>query len=781
MAEPTNRLESLKSLRVANWDGAFANAFGTLVGGSYIVQLIQYFAATGRSDLWIGIFTSIGPLLGLLQIPGAIWGRANTHFKRFVSPGGYIWRLCYIPYVFVPFLNIPGELKILILLICTIIGSAAIQIVAPIYNDWLAELIPANSRGWYFSRRNMLSSVTAAVVSLAAAIMFDYLKGRDQMLMAFGITFGLGILFAALSQINFNRMVDIPRANPLKVSLKSSVAAMSAPFRDRTFRIVLVFYFFYIFSQSFPGNFFSAYALEDLGLSLTFLQITGIMMAVGNVLSIRFWGMLADKYGNKPVLFILSIFTAMTPLQWILCQPNQDLRNVIILGVGHTFGGIAWAGISVCQFNLVLATAKEDDRPNYIGGAMALQAVTAAIAPFLGAQFMMVFRPLQGAREAYILLFVITMALRFFALVWLARVKEPGSQSVRGTWRQLSRISPGGYKALRQMTGAKSEELRSQAIASAAHSNFSIAQSEVAKALYDPAPRVRREAASALAKLGGRQSVEALVGMLREHPDLVDEEVLQTLGSLKDQSALEHVTPFLRSPQASIRRAAAHALGGLGGAPAVLALRAAAAQSEDPDLRRAALQSLRVLGAKEAAPEISVALLDPAPSVRIAAAEAVVELQLAEEEIWRALRDSLDRYRDEAASEVAYALGSSGESEDFRRILTVAAYSGSPLTRRRALLGLARMVGVEAMVYRLFLHEEMSRDTAILSAMQGHLKRHAGLSRALNEYSSEQETTALRTLAATTPNDPWLSLLAEEGVPESFMVGACHYMATHDA
>jgi hypothetical protein len=94
-----NRLESLRTLRAANLDGAFATAFITLVGGSFIVGYLKEIHA---ADIWLGLLTAIPAICGLAQIPGSVWGRSFVSFKKYVSPGGLIWRLLHIPLCLLP-------------------------------------------------------------------------------------------------------------------------------------------------------------------------------------------------------------------------------------------------------------------------------------------------------------------------------------------------------------------------------------------------------------------------------------------------------------------------------------------------------------------------------------------------------------------------------------------------------------------------------------------------------------------------------------------------------
>ena len=173
------------------------------------------------------------------------------------------------------------------------------------------------------------------------------------------------------------------------------------------------------------------------------------------------------------------------------------------------------------------------------------------------------------------------------------------------------------------------------------------------------------------------------------------------------------------------------------------------------------------MGARDAAPAISAGLLDPFPSVRIAAAEACSELSLAS--CHDAVRASLAQFQDEAGAEVAYALGVVGSLEDLPTILGVAGNSVSMITRRRALLGVAKLLGVQPEVYRLMLMGEMARDTALLELARGSGRRDTGLREALNLYGSGDEPGALRRLADGKRN-PAFAIFAEMPVEELFLV-----------
>ncbi|MCO5295663.1 MAG: MFS transporter [Fimbriimonadaceae bacterium] len=764
-SEPS-RLDNLRTLRMANLDVGFATAFGTLVTGTFLVGFIKFL---GGSDIWIGLLAAVPSLLGILQIPGGIWGRGFPSYKPFVLVGSSIWRALYVPLIVLPFLPLDNQLKLWILATCIGTASAAVLIVSPIYNDWLAEMVPPSSRGWYFSRRNAVATGVGASVGVIGALILDWFRRNGNEGIGFSTIFALGIVCATASLAMYLRMRDIPRPNPVKQTVREGTRAFGVPFKDANFRKVLLFFALFVAGQSFAGNLFSAFALESLDLPFTIIQGAGFMHAAGNLLSARMWGFLADKYGNKPILTLVGFGLTLTPVMWLFCYPGRDVHNAVVLLSSHLFVGIIWAGVALCQFNLLLATAKPEERSTYIGVGLGIQAIIGGVSPLLGASMLTAMRGFVPADQAYKWVFATSMALRLIAVFFLAPVREEGAIRIRTTLKHLRRTTPGGIRAMRSLTRSSDALSREDAIGRVASKGFALGADEIVKALHDPSPRVRRRAAQALAQLQDESAGEALVHMVVEHPDLVEEETVEALGELRHAEAVPALVNLLQSPRSLVRRAAAKALGRVGDAEAIGPLMAAAAEPGDPDLRRASLQALRVLGAREAQPVVGDALYDPHPSVRIAAAEVVAEMAM--RDLAPHLRKSLEYFDDEAASEVAYALGCVGTVEDIPTILHEASQGVSMTTRRRCLLGVARLLGVEPDAYKLMLLEGMARDSALLEALRGAIKSVPAMKVALERYSAGNEPEALAELARRSDNAS-LHHLAANPVEEAFLVAS---------
>ena len=759
-----NRLDNLRNLQVANWDVAFATAFATLVAGNFLIGLVQHF---GGGDLWIGLSTAVPSFVGIVQVPGAIWGRSYPFYRRFIAPGGWAWRLLYLPLVFLPFAPIPNEAKLVALLACIGLAATAVQIVNPIYTDWLAELVPSTSRGWYFSRRTLVATSVGMVAGMAGGLALDAFRNAGKESAGFSVIYGGGFVCAIVSMVFFLRMKETVRANPVRVSLRASVRAMARPWQDKNFRLILVFSGLFMASQTYAGGFFTAFARETLKIDFTLLQLVAVASALGTVMLVRTWGYLADKYGNKPILALTTAGTVLTPGIWILCHPNQPGWNAAVLLIGHVYNGMVWSGVAVTQLNIFMSTAEPEERSSYLAAALTTTAICGGVAPLFGSLTMALLRAPMGAETAYKTLFLIVIVVRVVCTAMLGGVREPGAVSIRQTIRQMRQFSLSGVRALSALSKSADADRRLRAIGVVGRKKFSMATGELRKALTDPSPRIRREAAIALARLGGDEAAEALLSHVIEHPELLDEDVVEALGRTPTARTEEVLLGLLRDPRSILRRSAAKTLGRIGSQAAVPHLISAAQGHEDIEMRRAALQALRHLEAREAEPVIAEALLDPHPSVRVAAAEAVSELRLTNTA--PRVRRSLEEFRDEGLPEMAYALGCVGGPEDVALIARAASDCQSATTRRRCLLGAARLLGVEQEAYRLLIAEGFERDTAMLEALKSAHGSRQVLRDSLHRFSSGDEKGALQLLAFET-RLPEMWALAENAVEEAFIV-----------
>lgn len=769
-------MDVLRTLKWANLDLGFVNVFVTAVGGAFLVGCVKYL---GGNDFWLGLMAAIPMFAGILQVPGAVWGKASASFKPFIAVGGWTWRLLYIPVTLLPLLPWPNELRLVILVACVGIGSAMVNWVGPTYNEWLSLLVPERNRGWYFSTRTLIGTAVGALSGVAAGFAMDRFKLGHVEGVGYAVVFGVGTVAGIISMVCFLQMVDVPRPVVVKANLSATIAQSKVPLQDRNLRRLLAFTGVFAASQSFAGNFFAAYALESLGLPFFNLTLTGLAHAVGTAISVRSWGYLSDKYGNKPVLSIAMVGVILTPLMWVACRPGQVGVSTVILLFGHVFNGVVWSAVGVAQFNLNMVAGRAEHRANSLALISAITAVCGGIAPMLGSSVLTGASQLTDRYHAYHVTFFGAALLRVVAMVMLVPVHERGATSVRSALSQLRRVRPSGVAALRAMQSSETAQSRAGAIAKVGANRMALATDELETALSDPSPKVRRHAAQALGRLGTREAGRALIQHIHSHPELVSEETLEALGSTGHRAAASVLVEFLDHPSALFRRTAARSLGRLGDHAAVAPLCAAAGRKGDPDLRRASVQALRELEVTTEGIDLyRERLRDTSIAVRSATAEAVSELVI--KELADDLRQTLRMEGGEPLAEAVYALGCVGDLHDIPSMLACARDSQNRSTRRRCLLAVARLLAVEPEVYGLMSKEGMARDNQLFNLLRRAMRRSETVSEAVERYSGGEESQALALLAEARPGTVFTPLAADP-VEEAFLVAVVAFVEREES
>ena len=728
----------------------FATAFATLVGGNFQQAFALSIGATPRM---LALLTALPVVLGVMQVPGSVLGERFSSYKRFVSWGGLFWRLAWVPIVFAP-IFFP---KLSLLIAAIVISGISIFLVQATYNAWLSFLVPDSHRGYYFSRRIGLATVTAAAVGFPASLFLDWMDRTGQFALGLSILFAIGVACGLVSFVFYLRMPATEHTVIPNRTLVGDLKSIVAPLKDRGFSRLMIFLFVFIIGQTLAAPFFFPYGREVLKLEFVHFQVFGAFHAAGSLLSAPMWGYFSDKYGNKPVLFASGLLIVLGPLTWAACDISLGNWNLVILIIGHAISGFSWTGVAVGQGNIILANSSPEMRSSAIALSQALIALVGFVGQMAGGEIMQRTLGVMSNEGRYQLLFLLNSGMRVLAIFFLGIVQDRSPSTVRGFLKQVASIRPRGVLAMRRLGASANIATKERAIRDIAVSGMSMAETELTDLLLDPSPRLRRQAAEALGRLGGHDAALALTNLISDHPLLVEDEMIEALAAIGNESAVPALVQLLENPSSSLRRASAMALGKLGSAKGLEALMGAAS-AKDPELRRAAIRALRLIGDPRAGAVVTEALFDPYPSVRVAAAEAAAELHLTESA--PSLRMLLNPM-DEALGEIAYSLAVLGDKSDAEPILRAAAKVGSQIARRRCLLAVARLYGCEEKFYKLIAADAMTRDNLLIDWAGSDASRK----RAIVLLHRGDATAALARVARSHPEvEPLAAAPAEEGI-----------------
>ncbi|TFI51314.1 MFS transporter [Mastigocladus laminosus UU774] len=428
------------SLKASTLDGIFAGIFGITTGG---ILLSNFLVELGASPVAFGLLASIPMLVNLIQPLGAYISErfhSRCQYSLLIyAPSRLIWLILVIGIAaFSRKLIDSQQLITLTLLIVSVshlwggLGSAS-------WLSWIATLVHRRLRGRYFGIRNSVASLTNLICVPLAGLAISHWYGGT--LQGYGVVLFTGILFGMMSllcqyfKLDINPQVQntvITDAKNLDITTKGQITdvnLVSQPkfwqsiHKDTNFLMILLYFSIWMFAVNLCNPFFNLYMLDTLNLDVSWVTVYSSLQAGANMLMLILWGRLADKIGNRSVLFFIGILVAIAPLLW-LGIGYTPLDIWLWLPILHIFLGGTGAAIDLCGNNMQLEVAPVKNQSIYFATVAAVAGLCGAFGTILGG-FLVQINFCGGLLG----LFVFSTIFRLIALLPLIFVQESRGQS----------------------------------------------------------------------------------------------------------------------------------------------------------------------------------------------------------------------------------------------------------------------------------------------------------------------------------------------------------------
>lgn len=421
--QPRRRLWLRRTLRLSQQE-AVASSTTTATGDNFFNAFAIYLGATATQ---MGFLTAFPQFIGALMQLLSVW------------LGGYLPRR--------PLVVVAAALQAFAVLLLALLAAwhgatlvswvialaglyhAALNLVQPQWRAWMGSVVPPRRRGAFFAMRTRLTMAATLLVFLGGGAL---LTGSEKLGYAW-LGFALLFLIAAIGRAWSARLLwlmhDPDPHQPLAgASVGQSLRQMREAWRDSTFRNYSLFVAGMQGVVAISAPFFSVYMLRDLQFSYFQFTLNQIASVATQFVMLRFWGRMADRFGNRAVMLVTASLMPLSPLLW---QLSPDVGYLLLVQV---ISGFAWSG-----FNLSTANHIYDMRPHQTGFATyaAVQSALSACAIFIGAlaggylasvmPALMVWLQLDDwLRSPLLLVFLISALGRIAVVAWFApRAQEP--------------------------------------------------------------------------------------------------------------------------------------------------------------------------------------------------------------------------------------------------------------------------------------------------------------------------------------------------------------------
>jgi HEAT repeat protein/MFS family permease len=546
----------------------FANSANTIFGqftlfGSIFVLFLNNL---GLSKTAIGFLLSLFPFFGLTALftaPAvARFGFKRTYvtfwgLRKVVTAG-----LLLTPFVLARFGTSAASGYVAVIVagfaICRAIGETGSY-------PWIQEYIPASVRGKYSANEN-----TAVTISnLIAVGIAGYVVGRSTGMSGFMSLIAAGVVFGFIAVWGLSRL---PGGAPVRgaYDTRGLRQRLAGPARDRDFRRYLIGAGLLTLAWGPIGSFLPLFMQDQIGLSAEQVVWLQAGTFIGGLVSGYVWGWAADRFGSRVVMLSGMYLLAVLPIFWLLMPRHAAISLSIALGVALLQGLITlgWSIGSTRQLfvNLVPPQHKSD----YMALNYAWMGAVGGLSQVLGGRLIDLTKGLSGQifffpLDPYTVLFAGGIVLPVVGALLLSSIRADSRYSVPEFAGMFLQGNPLMAAELVIRYGrARDEQSTVSLTEQLGQSKSLLTVEELLEGLADPRFNVRFEAILAMARVpSDAHVIEALAEIVKSGEPALSVVAAWALGRIGDARAIPALRPGLESQYRSVRAHTVRALGTL--------------------------------------------------------------------------------------------------------------------------------------------------------------------------------------------------------------------------
>lgn len=425
-----------KSLKYSIIDGC---AYSVMTGfGETYLSPFAIFLNAGNTI--IGLLAALPQLVGTFaQLLSANLLDRTLKRKPLIIPEAIVQMFLWLPIFVLPFLW-PAQGPIL-LLIMVALYMGAINFTIPPWSSLMGDLVPTHKRGDYFGKRNRVTSIFVFVSMLSAGFILHLFKPVNEWL-GFAIIFAVAFIARGVSSYYLAKMKE----PPYQVSSHDCFTLWD--FIRRSPKSNFARFVFYValinFAVLISGPFFTVYMLRDLGFSYGQFTIINAVNMLSQVLSMRYWGRLGDRFGNKKIITVTGWLIPFVPILWLF---SADFYWLLIAQVA---AGVIWSGFAIGSSNYLFDAVSPPKRARcvaysslFTNSGMFLGAMLGGVlSNYCPTGFWLVGWEINLVSSLQILFLVSGLVRGVISAVFLPLIREVREVENITTWRLIFQMGP---------------------------------------------------------------------------------------------------------------------------------------------------------------------------------------------------------------------------------------------------------------------------------------------------------------------------------------------------
>jgi MFS family permease len=337
-----------RGLRLFAGDGFFSS-LAAAFNYAYLVPFMVTLGATNTQvSTWYFLANGIG---AFALYPGALIDQrlGRRWRKELVVATTGLYQVLFLAIAFVP-IFLSGQNAVWgVIGVCTL-SFIPSNLGIPAWSALIADLVPAERRGRYMAARSNITTLAGLLGGPLAGFMIQQRGGVLGYRFAFIVAFGF-----AIAQLTCYYLIPALAISekPGEDKTKADLSTISLMRQMPAFLALCSHTLVYTMATYFAAPLFTPYLMNKLHATVSMVGVLAYLPTLPVLLCYPLFGQLADRWGNKRVLLLTSLFAPVTPLAYVFVQAPWQIMPVNILM------GVAAAGYGLARFNMMLELSPE--------------------------------------------------------------------------------------------------------------------------------------------------------------------------------------------------------------------------------------------------------------------------------------------------------------------------------------------------------------------------------------------------------------------------------------
>lgn len=404
---------STKTRNILWAEGAVASILFSLGTGNFITG---YLNLLGASPAFCALLIALPQMGCILQLVSPFLFERMRCRKALIISCCFLFRFSLGLAAFIPCLFTNKAMGLTGIFILYTLAFLAAGFVTPGLNNWVLGLAPVEKRGAFFAWKDIIASISNALVLLLMAGLVDWFRKSGQIMVGYFVIFFTAIF---LSLLDFFLLFQLKEKASTHI-FRPSLRQMLLPLKNKEFRPYILFLVLWFFSLNLSASFLPIYQISYLGLSHTYITALGVIASVFGILGSFLWGRTADRFHWLAVLRLSGMGMAVGYLVWSFLTKDTAAH---FTPIAHCLVTGCQGGFNMASLNLQYLKSPESGKTIYLGLTAALANLCGYFSTILGSVLQNTLSRILGLRSISFLFLLSAVLLIPTVIIFLRKAK----------------------------------------------------------------------------------------------------------------------------------------------------------------------------------------------------------------------------------------------------------------------------------------------------------------------------------------------------------------------